>query len=118
MLEDCIAAATRQYEGAEHAHWRRNNIRERHADETPLIDPPRAQTRTPIRPVRTEMGASDAPGCSSAHQPGADPGDFITTELGRQPVIMVRHRDGSVRVLLNRCTHRSRCRERCGHASV
>jgi phenylpropionate dioxygenase-like ring-hydroxylating dioxygenase large terminal subunit len=34
------------------------------------------------------------------------PGDFITTELGRQPVVMTRHRDGSVHVLLNRCTHR------------
>ena len=34
------------------------------------------------------------------------PGDYITTELGRQPVIMVRHRDGGVHVLLNRCTHR------------
>ena len=33
-------------------------------------------------------------------------GDYITTELGRQPVIMVRHRDGAVHVLLNRCTHR------------
>jgi phenylpropionate dioxygenase-like ring-hydroxylating dioxygenase large terminal subunit len=33
-------------------------------------------------------------------------GDFITTELGRQPVILIRHHDGSVRVLLNRCTHR------------
>lgn len=34
------------------------------------------------------------------------PGDFITTDLGRQPVLMTRHHDGSVRVLLNRCTHR------------
>jgi len=34
------------------------------------------------------------------------PGDFITTDLGRQPVIMVRHPDGAVRVLFNRCTHR------------
>ena len=33
-------------------------------------------------------------------------GDYITTELGRQPVILVRHRDGAVHVLLNRCTHR------------
>ncbi|MGZ3323111.1 MAG: Rieske 2Fe-2S domain-containing protein, partial [Xanthobacteraceae bacterium] len=33
-------------------------------------------------------------------------GDYITTELGRQPVIMARHRDGGVYVLLNRCTHR------------
>jgi benzoate/toluate 1,2-dioxygenase alpha subunit len=35
-----------------------------------------------------------------------DHGDFITTELGRQPVIMVRHQDGSIRLLLNRCSHR------------
>ena len=28
-------------------------------------------------------------------------GDYITTELGRQPVIVVRHRDGNVNVLLN-----------------
>jgi phenylpropionate dioxygenase-like ring-hydroxylating dioxygenase large terminal subunit len=34
------------------------------------------------------------------------PGDYVTTELGRQPVIMTRHHDGSVRVLLNRCSHR------------
>ncbi len=34
------------------------------------------------------------------------PGDFITTDLGRQPVLMTRHHDGSVRVVLNRCTHR------------
>ena len=33
-------------------------------------------------------------------------GDYVTTELGRQPVIMIRHRDGKVHVLLNRCTHR------------
>jgi phenylpropionate dioxygenase-like ring-hydroxylating dioxygenase large terminal subunit len=34
------------------------------------------------------------------------PGDYVTTELGRQPVIMVRHCDGAVHVLINRCTHR------------
>jgi len=34
------------------------------------------------------------------------PGDYITTDLGRQPVIMTRHHDGSIHVLLNRCTHR------------
>src|SRR3954447_24750622 len=47
-----------------------------------------------------------------------DPGDFITTELGRQPVIMVRHQDGSIRVLLNRCSHRGAkvLNERQGHA--
>jgi benzoate/toluate 1,2-dioxygenase subunit alpha len=35
-----------------------------------------------------------------------EPGDFVTTELGRQPVVMTRHSDGCVHVLLNRCTHR------------
>ena len=47
------------------------------------------------------------------------PGDYITTELGRQPVIMVRHRDGSVHVLLNRCTHRGAkvVNERTGNAA-
>lgn len=34
------------------------------------------------------------------------PGDFITSTVGRQPVIAVRHTDGSVQVLYNRCSHR------------
>ncbi|MCL2430229.1 MAG: Rieske 2Fe-2S domain-containing protein, partial [Alphaproteobacteria bacterium] len=34
------------------------------------------------------------------------PGDYFATELGRQPVIMTRHGDGSIRILSNRCTHR------------
>jgi phenylpropionate dioxygenase-like ring-hydroxylating dioxygenase large terminal subunit len=47
------------------------------------------------------------------------PGDFITTELGRQPVIMTRHSDSSIHVLLNRCAHRGPkvVNERCGHAA-
>ncbi len=45
-------------------------------------------------------------------------GDYFTTELGRQPVLMLRHRDGKVRVLLNRCSHRGPkvMNERCGNA--
>ena len=35
-----------------------------------------------------------------------EPGDFYATRIGRQPVVMVRHGDGSVRVLHNRCAHR------------
>ncbi|HUY18857.1 MAG TPA: aromatic ring-hydroxylating dioxygenase subunit alpha [Candidatus Binataceae bacterium] len=35
-----------------------------------------------------------------------NPGDYFTTIVGRQPVIMVRHTDGSIRVLYNRCGHR------------
>ncbi|MCR4264585.1 aromatic ring-hydroxylating dioxygenase subunit alpha [Nitratireductor sp. ZSWI3] len=33
-------------------------------------------------------------------------GDYITTEIGTQPVIMVRHTDGEIRVLHNRCPHK------------
>ena len=49
-----------------------------------------------------------------------NPGDYITTELGRQPVIMIRHRDNSIRVLLNRCSHRGAkvANERSGHAAM
>jgi phenylpropionate dioxygenase-like ring-hydroxylating dioxygenase large terminal subunit len=44
------------------------------------------------------------------------PGDYITTDLGRQPVIFTRHRDGSLQVLQNRCAHRGPkvLSERCG----
>lgn len=34
------------------------------------------------------------------------PGDFHTTDLAAQPVILVRHSDGTVRVLMNRCAHK------------
>ncbi|MEA2983223.1 MAG: benzoate/toluate 1,2-dioxygenase subunit alpha, partial [Alphaproteobacteria bacterium] len=46
------------------------------------------------------------------------PGDYVTTELGRQPIVMTRHHDNSVHVLLNRCTHRGAkvVNERKGHA--
>jgi benzoate/toluate 1,2-dioxygenase alpha subunit len=48
-----------------------------------------------------------------------NPGDYFTTELAREPVVMTRHRDGTVRVLYNRCTHRGPkvVNERCGHAA-
>jgi phenylpropionate dioxygenase-like ring-hydroxylating dioxygenase large terminal subunit len=34
------------------------------------------------------------------------PGDYFTAVIGAQPVIMVRHTDDSVRVLMNRCAHK------------
>ena len=34
------------------------------------------------------------------------PGDYFTTRMGREPVIVARQDDGSVRVLVNRCMHR------------
>ena len=40
----------------------------------------------------------------------AEAGDFITSSIGLQPVIMVRDRDNEqIRVLLNRCGHRGVC---------
>src|SRR2546430_13305430 len=35
-----------------------------------------------------------------------NPGDYVTTDIARQPVVMIRHSDRSVKVLFNRCTHR------------
>ena len=33
-------------------------------------------------------------------------GDYYTVQIGRQPMIMVRGKDGKVNVLYNRCPHR------------
>ena len=33
-------------------------------------------------------------------------GDYFTTQIGDQPVIMVRHTDNEIKVLYNRCPHR------------
>lgn len=33
-------------------------------------------------------------------------GDYLTAWIGKQPVIVMRHRDGSIQVLHNRCPHR------------
>ncbi|HVL69685.1 MAG TPA: Rieske 2Fe-2S domain-containing protein [Vicinamibacterales bacterium] len=37
----------------------------------------------------------------------ASAGDFVTTRIGTQPVIVSRGRDGGIHVLLNRCRHRA-----------
>src|SRR3954462_9673095 len=34
------------------------------------------------------------------------PGDYFTTRMGREPVIVTRDDDNQVRVLINRCAHR------------
>jgi phenylpropionate dioxygenase-like ring-hydroxylating dioxygenase large terminal subunit len=34
------------------------------------------------------------------------PGDFITVDIAAKPLILVRHTDGTVRVLMNRCAHK------------
>jgi anthranilate 1,2-dioxygenase large subunit/terephthalate 1,2-dioxygenase oxygenase component alpha subunit len=35
-----------------------------------------------------------------------EPGCFITVQFGNTPVIMVRDRDGDVRAMINRCSHK------------
>ncbi|MFT4826554.1 MAG: benzoate/toluate 1,2-dioxygenase alpha subunit [Halioglobus sp.] len=34
------------------------------------------------------------------------PGDFYTTRIGKEPIILVRHTDNAVKVLYNRCAHK------------
>ena len=34
------------------------------------------------------------------------PGDFVTGYIGRNPIVLVRHQDGKIHVLHNRCGHR------------
>ena len=45
-------------------------------------------------------------------------GAFLTTRMGREPVIVVRGEDGAINVLVNRCTHRGSlvCSEARGQA--
>jgi phenylpropionate dioxygenase-like ring-hydroxylating dioxygenase large terminal subunit len=49
-----------------------------------------------------------------------EPGDYRTTYIGRQPVILTRDADGDVHVLLNRCMHRGAlvCRAERGNSSI
>ncbi len=48
-----------------------------------------------------------------------EPGDYITRRLGGEPIIVVRGKDGVVRVLANRCTHRGNrlCNAEQGNSS-
>jgi len=36
----------------------------------------------------------------------AKPGDYLATTIGRQPIVLSRHSDGTIHVLYNRCGHR------------
>ena len=48
-----------------------------------------------------------------------DPGDYKSTAIGTQPVVLSRHEDGNLYVMLNRCRHRGTvvCREERGHSN-
>jgi phenylpropionate dioxygenase-like ring-hydroxylating dioxygenase large terminal subunit len=45
-------------------------------------------------------------------------GDYIAVEIGRQPLLMIRHSDGEIHVLYNRCAHKGTkiVIDRCGNA--
>jgi benzoate/toluate 1,2-dioxygenase alpha subunit len=45
-------------------------------------------------------------------------GDYYTTTVGAQPILMVRHSDGEIKVLYNRCPHKGTriTSETCGNA--
>src|SRR5690606_30605645 len=47
-----------------------------------------------------------------------NPGDYVTTYMGEDPVLVVRKRDGSVGVFMNQCQHRGMrlCRAHAGSA--
>lgn len=47
-----------------------------------------------------------------------NPGDFKSTMIGTRPVVVAKHRDGSVHAFMNVCTHRGAtiCREEHGNA--
>lgn len=49
-----------------------------------------------------------------------EPGDYVTSTIGKQPVIVTRDEQGEIHVLLNRCAHRGSvvCRQTSGHAST
>ena len=49
-----------------------------------------------------------------------DPGDFITTTIGRQPIVLARHTDGKIYVIYNSCGHRGAivCNEDAGNAEL
>ena len=98
-------------------------MRNGHADDIDtLIEPGRVHRRVYTDPAVFELEMERIFGRAwlfvghTSQIPSA--GDYITTDLGRQPVMMVRHRDGQVHVLLNRCTHRGPkvMNERCGNA--
>jgi phenylpropionate dioxygenase-like ring-hydroxylating dioxygenase large terminal subunit len=49
-----------------------------------------------------------------------EPNDFFRTRLGLRPIIVVRDKDGAIRALYNRCTHRGAtiCRQARGSAKA
>ncbi|WP_016881614.1 MULTISPECIES: aromatic ring-hydroxylating oxygenase subunit alpha [unclassified Rhodococcus (in: high G+C Gram-positive bacteria)] len=49
----------------------------------------------------------------------SEPGDYLTRRIGHDPVVVVHGKDGKLRVLLNRCSHRANklCNAEMGNAN-
>ena len=49
-----------------------------------------------------------------------NPGDFVTSYMGEEPVIVSRAKDGSIHVVVNSCSHRATriCNVDCGNATT
>jgi len=71
-----------------------------------FVEPDRVRARcTPIRESSGRRWSASTSACGStvARDAGAEGGDYYTTRIGRQPMLMVRGKDGKVNVLYNRC---------------
>ncbi len=82
-----------------------------------LVEPDRVPPQRLHRPrhLRARDGAhlgEDLVYCGHESQV-PNVGDYWTLQIGRQPMVMVRDQDRSVRVLYNRCPHRGV--ELCGN---
>ncbi len=63
---------------------------------------------------------SGEPGCSSPTSQIPKPGDFFSTYMGTDPILVVRQKDKSVKALLNFCRRRGMrvCRADLGNAKA
>lgn len=98
------------------------NRREIEADVARMVEPDRVHRRAYVDPVVFELEVErifDRVWTYVGHESQVpNTGDYWTVHVGRQPMIMVRHGDGTIHVLFNRCPHRGNmiCGDRYGNA--
>ncbi len=84
------------------------------------LDPPApTATREIYEAGTSEPRARRAPRLYLCHESQlTKPGDFFSTYMAEDPVLVVRQKDGSLRAFLNQCRHRGMriCRADCGNA--